>query len=66
MYSSSPNPDGKAPHAATVQSLVERAEIQARLFNAGQMRLWAEHAQIGDDFVLMQPFGGPANHGFDA
>ncbi len=65
MYSSSPNASA-APLPPTVRSLFERSEIQARLFNAGQMRLWAEHAQIGDDFVLMQPFGGPASHGFDA
>lgn len=55
-----------APHDAVVASLVDRSERQAQLFNAGRMEEWLEHVRLGDDFTLMQPFGGPASYGFDA
>jgi ketosteroid isomerase-like protein len=33
----------------------------------GDMRAWYSHVgPIPADFTLMQPFGGPASHGFDA
>lgn len=61
----------KAAHAAesfddTVAQLVARSEKQAKLFNAGRMHEWYEHIGLGAGFTLMQPFGGPTNHGFDA
>lgn len=49
-----------------VAELVRRAEQQAKLFNSGQMQRWIEMIRLSDDFTLMQPFGGPTNHGFDA
>lgn len=48
-----------------VKGLVNRSEQQARLFNTGEMKRWLEVADPGDDFTLMQPFGGPARMGFD-
>jgi ketosteroid isomerase-like protein len=56
----------EAPHDAVVASLVDRSERQAQLFNAGRMEEWVKHVRLGEDFTLMQPFGGPASHGFDA
>lgn len=50
---------------ATVTALLERSELQAQLFNAGDMERWVEVAGIGKDFSLMQPFGGDASRGFD-
>lgn len=32
----------------------------------GDMDRWARLARLAPDFTLMQPFGGPASHGFDA
>jgi len=32
----------------------------------GDMNRWLGLAHIAPDFTLMQPFGGPASHGFDA
>jgi ketosteroid isomerase-like protein len=49
-----------------VADLVKRAEDQAKLFNAGEIQRWYEHVRLGDNFTLMQPFGGQASHGFDA
>jgi ketosteroid isomerase-like protein len=31
----------------------------------GDMNRWAALIRLADDFTLMQPFGGPASHGFD-
>ncbi|UVK41692.1 nuclear transport factor 2 family protein [Mesorhizobium sp. AR10] len=49
-----------------VAGLIKRAEEQAKLFNAGEMQRWYENVRLGENFTLMQPFGGPASHGFDA
>lgn len=54
------------PLDAVVERLVERSERQAQLFNAGEMERWLDLVQLGDAFTLMQPFGGPASHGFEA
>jgi len=54
-----------APDDAVVAGLVDRSERQAQLFNAGRMEEWVELVRLGDDFTLMQPFGGPPSHGFD-
>src|SRR5690349_12670583 len=61
----------KAAHAGeslvdTVAQLIARSEKQAQLFNAGRMREWYQHIGLGAGFTLMQPFGGPTSHGFDA
>jgi len=56
---------GQQLQADIVDELVKRSERQAQLFNTGEMERWLELVQPGDDFTLMQPFGGPASHGFD-
>jgi ketosteroid isomerase-like protein len=35
-------------------------------FMRGDMQHWLQVVRIAADFTLMQPFGGPASHGFDA
>jgi ketosteroid isomerase-like protein len=52
-------------HEAVVSELAKRSELQAQLFNAGEMKRWLEVVQLGEEFTLMQPFGGPASQGFD-
>ncbi|HEY1092622.1 MAG TPA: nuclear transport factor 2 family protein [Rhodocyclaceae bacterium] len=49
-----------------VSQLIARAERQAQLFNAGRMLEWNALVGIGEGFTLMEPFGGPASHGFNA
>jgi len=49
-----------------VQLLVARAAQKNAAFMNGDMRRWAELVSIAPDFTLMQPFGGPSSHGFDA
>lgn len=53
------------PHDGLIADLVDRSEHQAQLFNAGRMEEWVKFVRLSDDFTLMQPFGGPASHGFD-
>jgi len=48
-----------------VTALIRRTEAQAKAFNAGEMQTWFRLLRLADDFTLMQPFGGPASHGFD-
>jgi ketosteroid isomerase-like protein len=48
-----------------VATLLARSELQAQLFNQGQMDRWLAVANFGTSFTLMQPFGGPVSHGFD-
>lgn len=55
-----------ATHSNTVAQLVMRSAAQAKLFNSGQMERWLEVVMLSDEFTLMQPFGGAANHGFDS
>jgi ketosteroid isomerase-like protein len=45
--------------------IIRRTEQQAAAFMAGDMTRWAALIRLSDDFTLMQPFGGPASHGFD-
>lgn len=66
-------PLAAAPAAATTIVTEEVARLTARheransAFIAGDMTAWyAAAGPIGADFTLMQPFGGPASHGFDA
>ena len=50
-----------------VTRLVERADRANAAFMRGDMNTWHRVAgPIAEDFTLMQPFGGPASHGFDA
>ena len=54
------------PADDVVAKLIARSELQAKLFNAGEMEQWVDLVKLGDDFTLMQPFGGPTSHGFNA
>ena len=49
-----------------VAGLVKRAEEKNLAFMRGDMERWSRLVRIAPDFTLMQPFGGPASHGFDA
>ena len=48
-----------------IGELVARAAEKNAAFMRGDMQRWSELVRIGPDFTLMQPFGGPASHGFD-
>ena len=49
-----------------IAELIMRAEEKNAAFMRGDTDRWAKLARIASDFTLMQPFGGPASHGFDA
>jgi ketosteroid isomerase-like protein len=49
-----------------VADLVKGAEEKNAAFIRGDMERWSRLVHIAPDFTLMQPFGGPASHGFDA
>ena len=49
-----------------VANLVKRAQEKNAAFIRGDMEGWSKLVHIAPDFTLMQPFGGPASHGFDA
>ena len=49
-----------------VAQLVKRAAEKNAAFMRGDMDRWFSLARIAPDFTLMQPFGGPASHGFNA
>jgi hypothetical protein len=49
---------------AVVDQLLARSEAQARPSNVGETERWLEVADPGDNFTLMQPFGGAASQGF--
>jgi ketosteroid isomerase-like protein len=51
---------------AVLDHLIQRTEQQAAAFVTGDMSRWLNLIRLTDDFTLMQPFGGPASHGFDA
>ena len=55
-----------AAQSNTIAQLVMRSELQARLFNQGDMERWLELIRLSDDFTLMQPFGGATTHEFDS
>lgn len=56
---------GPATAAEPVAQLVARAAEKNAAFMRGDMQRWSELTPIAADFTLMQPFGGPASHGFD-
>jgi len=49
-----------------VAQLVQRAAAKNAAFMRGDMDGWLALVHIAPDFTLMQPFGGPTSHGFDA
>ena len=49
----------------TIAGLVAHAAEKNAAFMRGDMERWSRLARIAPDFTLMQPFGGPASHGFD-
>ena len=54
------------PVGRTVSTLVTRAEDANAAFINGDMASWYHRAgPISSEFTLLQPFGGPASHGFD-
>jgi len=57
---------GLAAAEDAVADLVKRAEEKNAAFMRGDMDRWATITRIAPDFTLMQPFGGPASHGFDS
>jgi hypothetical protein len=57
---------GMAAVADEVAQLVKRAAEKNAAFMRGDMDRWLGLAHIAPDFTLMQPFGCPASHGFDA
>ncbi len=48
-----------------VDELIARCELQANLFDSGQMERWWSMIGMAADFTLFEPFGGPASRGFD-
>ena len=52
--------DSEAP-----AELIALAAEKNAAFMRGEMERWATLVRIAPDFTLMQPFGGPASHGFD-
>jgi ketosteroid isomerase-like protein len=55
----------ESPIANSVVQLTMRSELQAKLFNTGDMERWLKLIALSDDFTLMQPFGGPTTFSFD-
>jgi ketosteroid isomerase-like protein len=55
-----------ASATGSIEQLVARAAEKNAAFMRGDMQRWLELTRIAADFTLMQPFGGPASHGFDA
>lgn len=53
------------PSDAVLADIIQRTDEQTAAFMAGDMTRWASLIRLDDDFTLMQPFGGPASHGFD-
>ena len=56
---------GAAAAEDPVADLIKVAEEKNAAFMRGDMDRWAKITRIAPDFTLMQPFGGPASHGFD-
>jgi ketosteroid isomerase-like protein len=48
-----------------VPELVRRAAEKNAAFMRGDMAAWMQLVKFAPDFTLMQPFGGPASHGFN-
>ena len=57
---------GPAAAEDAVADLIKVAEEKNAAFMRGEMDRWAKITRIAPDLTLMQPFGGPTSHGFDA
>ena len=55
-----------AVHTDAIAEVVTLAAEKNAAFMRGDMERWSKLVRIAPDFTLMQPFGGPASHGFDA
>jgi ketosteroid isomerase-like protein len=60
-----PRPVRETASAAAVADLVSRTDQAAKVLIRGDVRAYVELVRHADDFVLMQPFGGPPGRGFD-
>jgi ketosteroid isomerase-like protein len=49
-----------------IAEVITLAAEKNAAFMRGDMERWSKLVRIARDFTLMQPFGGPASHGFDA
>jgi len=54
-----------ADHSDAIAELITLAAEKNAAFMRGDVARWAKLVRIAPDFTLMQPFGGPASHGFD-
>ena len=57
-----------AESAVNTDAIAEVITLSAEknaAFMRGDMERWSKLVRIAPDFTLMQPFGGPASHGFD-
>jgi ketosteroid isomerase-like protein len=61
-----PLPVAAGSASDAVAALIARVAEKNAAFMRGDMHRWSELVPIAPDFTLMQPFGGPASHGFDA
>lgn len=61
-----PLTSGAASADDVVEVLIKLAAAKNAAFMRGDMKRWSELTPIAADFTLMQPFGGPASHGFDS
>ncbi|HEX6705599.1 MAG TPA: DUF4440 domain-containing protein [Albitalea sp.] len=57
---------GSAVNTDAIAEVVTLAAEKNAAFMRGDMERWSRLVRIAPDFTLMQPFGGPASHGFDA
>jgi ketosteroid isomerase-like protein len=58
-------PAATASASDAVAALITRVAEKNAAFMRGDMQHWSELVTFAPDFTLMQPFGGPASHGFD-
>ena len=49
-----------------IADVIKIAEEKNAAFMVGDMDRWVKLVRFAPDFTLMQPFGGPASHGFEA
>jgi len=49
-----------------IAEVIALAAEKNAAFIRGDMERWSKLVRIAPDFTLIQPFGGPASHGFDA
>ena len=54
-----------AVNTDAIAEVITLADEKNAAFMRGDMERWSKLVRIAPDFTLMQPFGGPATHGFD-